>query len=101
MDIGQAIRTLRQRQNMTQGQLAERCGFSVNQVSSWEIGKAYPPKGTVERICSELGVPTSYLFLAGIEATDIPEEKRVLYQAMIEPLRNELLETNNGDEQRI
>ena len=39
-----------------------------------------------------LGVPTSYLMLAAIEIVDIPEEKRVLYRALLEPLRNELLE---------
>lgn len=92
MDIGQAIKTLRQKQGVTQGQLAERCAVSANAVCSWETGKAFPPKGTMERVCRALGVPTSYLMLSAIEESDIPEEKRVLYKALIEPLKNELLE---------
>lgn len=76
---------------MTQAQLAERCGMSANAVSSLETGKAYPPKGTVEKICEVFGIPTSYFFLAGIEKEDLPEEKRILYGALLEPLRNELL----------
>jgi len=92
MDLGQAIKTLRQNQGLSQAQLADRCGVTVNAVSSWETGKAWPPKGTAEKICEALGVPTSYLMLAAIEIVDIPEEKRVLYRALLEPLRNELLE---------
>lgn len=92
MDLGQAIKTLRQNQGLSQAQLADRCGVTVNAVSSWETGKAWPPKGTAEKICEALGVPTSYLMLAAIEIEDIPEAKRVLYRAQLEPLRNELLE---------
>lgn len=91
MDFGQAIKTLRLKQNMTQRELAVRIGMSVNAVSSLETGKAYPPKGTMERLCEAFGIPQSYLLLSSIEETDIPEEKRVLYRALLEPLRNELL----------
>lgn len=95
MDLGQAIRTLRVKQNMTQTALAERIGMSVNAVSTWELGKSNPPKESIRRICEAFGVPTSYLMLATIEEDDIPEAKRVLYQAMVEPLRNELLSDAN------
>lgn len=92
MNIGQAIRTLRQKQNMTQEELAERVGMSVNAVSTWELDKAFPPKQSIKRICEAFGVPQSYFLLSTIEENDLPEEKRVLYRALLEPLRNELLE---------
>ena len=92
MNIGKAIRTLRQKQNMTQEELAERIGMSVNSVSTWELNKVFPPKESIKRICEALGVPQSYFLLSTIEEKDIPEEKRVLYRASLEPLRNELLE---------
>lgn len=92
MNIGQAIKTLRTKQGMTQEQLAERCGMSTNAICSLETGKAYPPKATVEKLCSAFGIPVSYMLMAAIEEQDIPEEKRVLYRALLEPLRNELLE---------
>ena len=95
MDLGQAIKTLRQKQGLTQAQLADRCGMNAQTVSDWETGKKWPPKGTSERVCEALGVPTSFLLMASIEESDIPEEKRVLYRALLEPLRNELLE--NGE----
>lgn len=92
MDIGQAIKELRVKQGMTQGQLADRCGMSTNAICSLETGKAYPPKSTVDKLCEAFGIPQSYLLMASIEEEDIPEDKRVLYRALLEPLRNELLE---------
>ena len=91
MDIGQAIRELRQKQNMTQSELAARVGMSVNAVSSWELGKSNPPKESVKLICDAFHVPVSYLMLSTVEEKDIPENKRVLYRALLEPLKNELL----------
>jgi len=77
---------------MTQAQLAELCDMSVNGISLIEIGKRFPPKSTIEKLCQAFGIPQSYLMLATIEESDIPEEKRVLYRALVEPLRNELME---------
>lgn len=91
MNIGQAIRALRQKRNMTQSKLAAHVGMSVNAISSWELGKSYPPKESVASICDAFHVPVSYLMLSTIEEKDIPEDKRVLYRALLEPLKNELL----------
>lgn len=94
MNIGQAIKELRIKKNMTQGTLAERIGMSVNAVSQWELGKTFPPKDSIARLCEALEVPQSYILAASIEEEDIPEDKRVLYRALLEPFRNLLLEDN-------
>lgn len=91
MNIGQAIRTLRKKLNMTQGELAAYMGMSVNAVSSWELGKSFPPKNSIKLICDAFGVPVSYLMLTTVEEMDIPEDKRVLYRTLLEPLKDELL----------
>ena len=93
MDIGQAIKQLREKHGrMPQSELAQKCGVSVNTVSSWETGKAYPPKSSIELLCQAFGISLARFQLETIEESDFPEEKRVLYRAMLEPLRNELLE---------
>lgn len=93
MDIGQAIRMLREKHGrMPQSELAQKCGVSVNTVSSWETGKAYPPKSSIELLCQAFGLSLAQFQLQAIEESDFPEEKRVLYRAMLEPLRNELSE---------
>lgn len=94
MNIGQAIKELRVKKNMTQVVLAERVGMSVNAVSQWELGKTFPPKDSIARLCEALEVPQSYILAASIEESDVPEDKRVLYRALLEPFRNLLLEDN-------
>ena len=96
MNIGQAIKTLRQKRNMTQGDLASRIGMSVNAVSSWELGKTFPPKESIHLVCEAFDIPESYLMLACLEEKDVPEEKRAVYRALVDPLKNFLLE--KGDE---
>lgn len=96
MDLGQAIKTLRAKQGMTQAQLAEKCGMSKNAICMLETGKAWPPKTTVDRLCRAFDIPDSYLLMASIEEEDFPEEKRVLYRAALEPLRNELLDKSES-----
>lgn len=76
---------------MTQEQLADSLCVSTNAVSSWELGKNMPQKTTIEKLCRAFGIPVSYMLMAAIEEQDIPEEKRVLYRALLEPLKNELL----------
>lgn len=66
--------------------------MSVNGISLLETGNRFPQKSTVEKLCQAFGIPQSYLMLATIEESDIPDEKRVLYRALVEPLRDELLE---------
>lgn len=95
MDLGNAIKTLRTKQDWTQAQLAEKIGMSVNAVSSLETGKAYPPKATVEKLCEAFGVSPAIFQLSAIDEGDFPEEKRILYRALLEPLRNELLDKTN------
>lgn len=92
MDLGMAIRQLRTKQDMTQTELAKRVGVNVNTVSSWETGKIFPPKSSIKRVCDALGVPTSFLLLSTVEQEDFPDDKKMLYRVMLEPLRNELQE---------
>lgn len=101
MNIGQAIKILRHKNGMTQPQLAVKCGISTNALLALEKGRAYPAKATVDKLCKAFDIPQSYMLMASIEEKDIPEEKRVLYRALLVPLRNELLtktEDGNGSD---
>lgn len=100
MDVGLAIRTLRQKHNLTQAQLAERCHMCTNAVNRLELGRTFPPRSTVERLCKALCVPIAYFLMASIEEEDFPENKRILYRTQLAPLRNELLTKMEDGEQR-
>ena len=78
---------------MTQEQLASSCGMSVNGVSLIETGKRTPTTATLELLCKTFEIPVTHLLLQTIEEEDFPDDKRVLYRALLEPLRNELIST--------
>lgn len=48
---------LRKRQRLTQGEMAERIGVTLQTISHWEIGKVIPPKKWHEKIEKEYGCP--------------------------------------------
>ena len=48
---GAVIKKLRQKNNMTQAQLADRLGVSDKTVSKWETGKGYPEEKAVLNLC--------------------------------------------------
>lgn len=91
MDIGNAIKTLRKQRKITQKQLAELSEISTNALCSIETGQSFPSKATITKICSSLNIPESYLLLFSITEDDIPEDKRILYRALCEPLKEELV----------
>ncbi len=56
---------------MTQEQLAEQCGITVNSVGHYEGGRAVPKVDTLERIASATGKPLAWFF-GGEDATQAP-----------------------------
>ena len=91
MDLGNAIKTLRKQKKITQKQLAELSEISVNALCSIETGQSFPSKTTISKICTSLNIPESYLLLFSITEEDIPEDKRIIYRTLCEPLKKELI----------
>jgi transcriptional regulator with XRE-family HTH domain len=82
MDIGAAIKALRKTRNLTQKALAARLGMSANAINQIEKNGTTPHKTTLDAICKELNYPISYLLFFSIEDTDVPLEKRTMFQYM-------------------
>ena len=91
MELGNAIRSLRKKKNITQKQLATLCGLSANAMCNLESGESFPTKTTISKICKALEIPESYLLLFSITEEEIPEEKKILYRTLCEPFREELI----------
>ena len=90
MELGEVIKELRQKQGMTQKELGERCGISDQAICNIETGKTYPPKGMLGKICRALGETISYLLAKSAE-DDVPEDRRVVYRALLELLKKDML----------
>lgn len=60
-DLGQAIKRLRLRREMTQQQLADASGLDIRYVGSIERGQRNPSFGAIQGIASVFGMKTSEL----------------------------------------
>ena len=61
-EIGQKIRTLRKKKNLTLKQLANRTGLSVSLISQIELAKTSASVSTLYKIACALGIKIGYFF---------------------------------------
>ncbi len=59
---GKLIKELREKQNMTQKQLAEKLNVSDKTVSKWETNRGLPDISVIESLAKALGVSVAELF---------------------------------------
>lgn len=89
--IGEAIKTIRKERGIKQKDLAEMCELSTNSIVSIENGTCIPKKKNLERICLALNVPMAYLALSCLTKEDLPDKNKVVFEALIEPLKQYLI----------
>ena len=61
-DFGKRLRKIRRNQDLTQAQLAETIGVTMEFVSLLERGQTSPSFETLDKLAKALGVPVSELF---------------------------------------
>lgn len=66
VNFGERLRTLRQRDKLTQDVLAQKLGITKSEISAYENGMRYPSYQILIKIASEFKVTTD--FLLGLEA---------------------------------
>ena len=64
--IGNVIRSLREKNNLTQKELAEKLSISEKTISKWETNKGLPDIGILEELALHLGVSLSELLTGTI-----------------------------------
>ncbi|HEX6455149.1 MAG TPA: helix-turn-helix transcriptional regulator [Solirubrobacterales bacterium] len=67
--LGAAIRKLRERTDLNEGELAARAGLGVDEISAIEAGELEPTWGDLRRIAAALGVPLPELLARSERAT--------------------------------
>ena len=60
--VGERIRVIRGRKNMTQNALAIECDFEKASMSRIESGRTNPTIRTLNKICRALDIPMAELF---------------------------------------
>ncbi len=87
MDLGTALKTLRKELKVSRVELKKRSGLSTTALYNIENNLSFPSKETIDKICSSLGIPVSYLMFYSITEDDVPEEKRDFFKAAVGPVK--------------
>jgi len=70
LDVGKAVRRIRQQKNLRQAELAQEAGITASFLSLIETGKRHPSLALLERLSNELDVPMDVVLW---DALELPE----------------------------
>jgi len=84
MNIGKAIKDLRQQKGLKQTDFAIQCGLSQSYLSSIEKGRKEPTLNILKQIANALAIPMPVLVFFSLGQEDIAESKKEAFK-MLEP----------------
>ena len=79
MDLGIAIKTIRQQKGIKQNSLAKKCDITQTYLSQIENNVKEPNISTLRNISEQLGLPLPILFFLSLNEKDISPEKQTAY----------------------
>ena len=102
--IGQKIKDLRKKADLTQDRLADYLGVSAQAVSKWEVGSASPDFVLIAPLCRVLGCTSDELLGISltaelpVEQESDPAKRKILITAcyILEAERNEFWDAGTG-----
>lgn len=81
MNIGENIRKFRKAANLTQKELAQRCGYATGTIQQYELKKREPRLEQIRTIADVLKIPISSL-LDGVDYSTIHSDFEVEYSRL-------------------
>ena len=75
---GKFIAKCRKDKNMTQEQLAEKMGVSINAVSKWERGLSFPDVSLYKKLCKELDINIEELINGEKDKSEEAKERAII-----------------------
>jgi transcriptional regulator with XRE-family HTH domain len=73
--FGQQLQALRARAGLTQEELADRVGVSLERVQRWETGGDEPGSGAVDKLAEALGVPREEVAVGLAESAEVRQNE--------------------------
>jgi transcriptional regulator with XRE-family HTH domain len=87
MNIGNTIKELRKKKEISQGEFAKLCEISQTSLSQIETGAKSPSKTTLKKICEQLDISEPMLYVLSLEERDVPENKKEIYNRIYPSVR--------------
>src|SRR5687768_10015044 len=88
MNIGNAIKQIRQHFDITQTELSERTGLSQTSISQIESGTKNPSKSSIKKICEAFEIPEAILYVMGMEDADLPASRKHAYKELYPAMKD-------------
>lgn len=82
MKLGDTIRQRRQDLNLSQGDLADLVNLSQTYLCLIEANKKQPTMERLKVFSEHLKLPLPFLLLKSLEYSDIPEDKKGIYEGI-------------------
>lgn len=101
MNLGVAIRSVRRQLGITQQDLAERSGISQTSLSQIENSVKRPSNKTIQSICLVLEVPEAVLYILAMQDTDVPSNKKSVYDMLFPSIKNLALQIVGNENREI
>jgi len=89
--LGDKIRRLREKQNLTQVQLAEKIGVSLSLIGQIETGRVKPALDTLQNISNVFGVSICYFLMSETEEMSIRQHSSTMHNDTLDKF-NELIQ---------
>ncbi|MDX2362393.1 MAG: helix-turn-helix transcriptional regulator [Crocinitomicaceae bacterium] len=91
MNVGPTIKRLRKEKGLNQTAFSLAVGITQTALSQIETGLRKPQKSTVEKICRELDIAEPLLVILSLEDSDIPEDKKKMFEMLYPTVKDLML----------
>lgn len=80
MDLGNVIRNMRKKKDMTQNEFSSLCGITQTYLSQIESNSKEPNLSTLRTISEKLNIPLPILFFLSMTEDDVNPKKRKAFE---------------------
>lgn len=88
MNLGNAIKQVRQHFEVSQVELSRMTGLSQTSISQIESGAKNPSKSTIQKICTAFEIPEAILYVMGMEDADVPASRKRAYDELYPAMKD-------------
>ena len=88
MNIGNAIKQLRQHFGISQIELSAKTGLSQTSISQIESGIKNPSKKSMKKICDAFEIPEAILYVMGMEEADVPLSRKGVFKELYPAMKD-------------
>ena len=92
MNIGKSLKDIRKHKGFSQKDLARKIDISQASLSQIESGITKPSSSTLQKLSAELEVPEALIYIMSTDISDVPPEKRALYETLFPMIKSMILQ---------